>query len=115
MHALFSAFTYLVERGVQINLFLDLISLSFGSLLSDLLPTLRFITWGILKWLNTISIYVPWQDSPFPEKPLLQVQPNEPIVFVHVALPWQLPVPSSHSLISARFKDANWLQTFLLA
>jgi hypothetical protein len=65
--------------------------------------TLWFIAGGILKWLKTISIYVPWQDSPFPEKPMLQLQPNEPIVFSHVALPWQLSVPSSHSLISVRF------------
>ena len=41
---------------------------------------------------------------PSPEKPFLHVHVNDPFVFVHVALSWQLCVLLAHSFISATVK-----------
>ena len=58
-----------------------------------------------MKRLSKTEIFdLPVQFTPFPEKPFLQAHVNDPIVFVHVALSWQLCVVSAHSLTSATVK-----------
>ena len=50
----------------------------------------------------------PVQLVPCPSYPILHVQVNDPMVFWHMALSWQLWTPVIHSLMSENQWEDNW-------
>ena len=71
-----------------------------SSISNDKIICKNFTLVSILNQVYKFFINLPVHCSPSPLKPSLQVQTNEPIVLVQIALAWQLSVLRVHSWIS---------------